>query len=332
MTTAMSVAELSLEFRSINEPQPGPRLRDVFEAHWPSYHRWLLKRTHVGPSEAECAAQLRAHMPELVPTYESLLGVVGREEQRARFLSLYAPTPIIRGCSQAICMNGNNPVLVRNYDHAPHLCDGVVLATQWGGVGVHALTDCLWGALDGVNDAGLVVALAFGGRKTVGNGFAASLIVRYLLQTCTCVREARIALARLPVYMAYNFTVLDRSGEHVTAYTSPDRPAVFEVIPVSTNHQCSVEWPEYARFTQTVERYPCLARLVDQHAGHAQVIEACLQPPPYRTEYQRGSGTLYTVKYDPHSMDVSMYWRGTSAVISPEDSRPARIRITYHAE
>jgi predicted choloylglycine hydrolase len=330
--TAMSVGELSLDFRAVVEPQPGAQLRDAFEAHWPSYNRWLFKRVDPGPSQAECAAQLRTHMPELAPMYESLLDVVGREEQRARFLSLYAPTPIIRGCSQAVCMNGDGPVLVRNYDHAPQLCDGVVLATEWGGVRVHAITDCLWGALDGVNDAGLVVALAFGGRKAVGMGFAASLIVRYLLQTCTCVRDACIALNRLPVYMAYNFTMLDREGKHVTAYTSPDRPAVFEMDPVSTNHQCSVEWPEYASFTQTVERYTCLARMVDQHAGHAQVIEACLQPPLFRTEYKRGSGTLYTVKYDPHSMDVSMYWRGTSAVISPEDSRPARIRITYHAE
>ena len=46
------------------------------------------------------------------------------------------------------------------------------------------MSDCLWGLLDGVNDAGLAVSLTFGGRRDVGDGFAIPLVVRYLLETC----------------------------------------------------------------------------------------------------------------------------------------------------
>lgn len=180
-----------------------------------------------------------------------------------------------------------------------------------------------------MNDAGLVVALSFGGRKAVGLGFSSSIIVRYFLQTCATVKEAKAALSRLPVYMSYNFTVLDRSGEYITAYTAPDRPAVFDHVEVSTNHQQRVEWPEYAQFTQTVERQAHLAKTIAGRSDLDRVIEAFLKPPLFRYEYTKASGTLYTVAYDPHSINVSMYWHGVSAVISPDSVEPIRVRINY---
>ena len=65
----------------------------------------------------------------------------------------------MRGCSQAVWTGFGGPALVRNYDHAPHLFDGLVLRSAWREMPVLAVTDCLWGALDGVNGAGLCVAL-----------------------------------------------------------------------------------------------------------------------------------------------------------------------------
>ena len=60
------------------------------------------------------------------------------------------------------------------------------------------MSDCLWGLLDGMNDAGLAVSLTFGGRRALGDGFGIPLVVRYLLETCDDVAEARETLARLP--------------------------------------------------------------------------------------------------------------------------------------
>lgn len=324
-----SAVELSLEFRAISEPEPGPLLREVFREYWPGYSRWMTKHPAGWPGIDECRHRLRDCMPELMPVYEELVELVGGSDEAARFLALWSPTPIIRACSQAVCTGYGAPMFVRNYDHAPHLCDGVVLAARWNGVSTHVMTDCLWGALDGVNEAGLVVALAFGGRRAIGPGFGASLIVRYLLQTCTDVREAAAALRRVPVYMPYNFALLDRSGAYATAYAGPDRPTVFDHDPVSTNHQHGVEWPEYARFTHTIERRERLSALVADEREASEVIGAFLAPPLYRDQFRRASGTLYTVAYTPGRMELSLFWPEQHAVISPDDRTPARVLVRY---
>ena len=116
------------------------------------------------------------------------------------------------------------------------------------------MSDCLWGLLDGINDAGLAISLTFGGRRDVGDGFAIPLVVRYVLETCDTVAEARAALARIPVHAPQNLTLLDRSGEYLTAYVGPGRPAEFHALAATTNHQGKVEWPEYAQAIRTVER------------------------------------------------------------------------------
>ena len=60
---------------------------------------------------------------------------------------------------------GEAPALVRNYDYSPDLCEWVVLSTAWTGLRVLGMSDCLWGLLDGMNDAGLAASLTFGGRR-----------------------------------------------------------------------------------------------------------------------------------------------------------------------
>jgi len=284
------------------------------------------------PTLAQCKAQLAAHMPELVSVYDSILDVVGHDQDRARFLSLWSPTPILRACSQAIMNTRTGPVLIRNYDHAPHLCDAIMLSSQWGadgGMKTHVMTDCLWGALDGVNDAGLIVALSFGGRRAIGPGFSASLVLRYLLQTCATVREACEALRRVPVYMSYNFTMLDRSGAHLTAFASPDRPLSLDLSPISTNHQRTVEWPEYAEFSQSPQRRERLASIVESDPSPESVVDAFLAPPLYRNQFRRASGTLYTVVYSPNDLSMSLHWPGRSERVEPGATDSPSLVVRY---
>jgi hypothetical protein len=44
----------------------------------------------------------------------------------------------------------------------------VVLGSAFTGRRVVGVSDCLWGLIDGMNDAGLAASLAFGGRRAVG--------------------------------------------------------------------------------------------------------------------------------------------------------------------
>jgi predicted choloylglycine hydrolase len=120
-------------------------------------------------------------MPEIYGDYTDLVEAVGGGDLEARFLSHWCPPPLVTACSIAI-LGGPNPVIIRNYDYPPSLCDALALRTHWSGRGVIGMSDCGWGLMDGANDHGLAVAISFGGRRETGRGFGIGLVVRFLLQ------------------------------------------------------------------------------------------------------------------------------------------------------
>lgn len=298
-----------LDFRAIDEREPGPKWRALFEEFWPAYERWFLRDGDTArPTYAESLRAMRRDMPELLPTYERLTNLAGGGDRAARFLSLYCPPKFMTGCVQAIWLDGEF-ALVRNYDYLPRLCDGVILRSGWSGASVIAAVDCLWGVLDGMNEHGLVVALSFGGRPVVGDGFGVTLILRYVLETCESAREARATLARLRPHMTYNVSVLDRDGHWFQAYLAPDRPAEFTRRRIATNHQGPVEWPEYARASATLERAAWIeARLADPDASLDAITQRFLEPPLYRRDFGGVGGTLYTAVYRPGRGEVEFRW------------------------
>ena len=91
---------------------------------------------------------LREHLPELLPTWERLVELVGGGDLEARFLSLYDPPAFLAGCTQALWTH-RTPALVRNYDYAPHQFDGLILRSAFNGTATVAMSDCVWGVLDG---------------------------------------------------------------------------------------------------------------------------------------------------------------------------------------
>ena len=200
-------------------------------------------------------------MPELVDTYEELVAAVGGGDLEARFLSHWCPPPLLTACSLAV-WDRERHLLVRSYDYPPLLCDTTVLASTWAGTRVVAMTDCVWGAVDGVNEHGLAVAIAFGGRPVVGTGFGIGLVVRYVLQVASDVREALEVLARVPVQLAYNVALTDASGGGAIAMVGPDRPMTVMAGRTAGNRQGATEWPEHAVFCATEEREAALAALV----------------------------------------------------------------------
>lgn len=296
---------VSLDMRVIAEAQPGAALQDVFSEYWPAYRKWMARSKTTDMDL--CVHMLRTHMPELLPVFDRLRSWFDGDPAVARFLTLYNPPRMVRGCSQLVREGEQGPELLHTYDHHPDLFDGVVLESAWSGRGTLVVTDCLWGALDGINGAGLTVALAFGGRRQMGDGFAAPLVVRYLLETCDTVSEARMALRRLPVFMSYTFAVLDAVGDFCTAFLAPDRDARFVERRASTNHQGTVEWPEYARHVHSVDRLRRLESLLEDSTD-AETQQQFLSPPIWRTEYARGSGTLYASRYAPSERRMDLLW------------------------
>jgi predicted choloylglycine hydrolase len=299
-----------LTFHAVREDQPGERWRELFDEFWPCYEEWFAKEGDAArPTYAKCRDALRTHMPELVPLYEKLVDLAGGGDRVARFLSLYRPTPYLSGCSQAIWTRGGDAVLLRNYDYSPDYCDGVFLRSAWTGPATIASTDCLWGVLDGVNERGVAVALSFGGRKIVGDGFGLPLILRYVLEMAATTDQAIAILSRVPSHMAYNVSVCDAAGHGATVRVAPDHVASVSPTAVATNHQHEIEWPEHAMFTETVERARFLeACLADGRETRQTLAGRFLESPLYRTSYDRAWGTIYTAVYDCVRRTVEYRW------------------------
>lgn len=307
-----------LTYYAIDEPWPDSAWQDLFHTTWPAYRSWYLRHGAADRPDLETAStMLSTHMPELVPVWRRLVELAGGAELPSRMLTLYNPPAFLVGCSQAVHHvrrpDGTEPALVRNYDYAPQLSERVVIGSAFTGRRVIGMSDCLWGLLDGMNDAGLAASLAFGGRRVVGTGFGIPLVIRYLLEVCDTTEQARVVLSRLPVHMAYNVTVVDRSGDYFTAFLGPDREPGFVRQRCATNHQEHLDWPEQAQATRSLVRQAMLTSLLDDRGVDLDdLIARFLSPPLYSTTYELGFGTLYTAVYRPAELTVEYHWPGST--------------------
>jgi predicted choloylglycine hydrolase len=300
-------------FRAIAEDAPGPGLGRLFDATWPAYRSWFLRDGEdARPSFSQCARALRTHAPELVPAYERLVELVGGGDLEARFLSQWDPPPFFAGCSVAGWIRDDRPGLVRNYDYVPALCETTLLASRLSSRRTLAMSDCIWGALDGVNEDGLAVALSFGGRKAYGRGFAVTLLLRYLLEHCGDVATALEAVRAVPVNLSYNIELVDRTGNAALVHVSPDRE--LEILPgrvYAANRQGATEWHEHAVMSETVAREAALAVAFDDPLlTRDQLEQIFLTEPVYRPLSRHTWGTVYTASYDTVTPGVRVLWPG----------------------
>lgn len=302
-----------LTFYGIRESVPGPRWRQLFDATWAGYRDWYSSEGESARPSLELAyGMLRRHMPELTDTWERLVELTGGDKTAARMLTLYDPPRFLPACSQ-IALTGDTPMLIRNYDYRPDLCERVVFSSAFTRRRVIGSSDCLWGLLDGMNDAGLVVSLAFGGRRGVGEGFGIPLIIRYILEVAETIEEAVAVLSRVPVNMAYNLTIMDRDADTASVFVAPGvEPELFPQCP-ATNHRGTVpEDVDHARRFRSVERQRALIALQAHHPDPDTAISAFLQPPLYNTAYGVGFGTMYTAAYRPNDEVVDYVWPGST--------------------
>ena len=309
---SLALRGVPLTFYSVAEPVPGPAWQRLFRSTWPPHRR---AGTSAGrPARTglpACRRMLATHMPELVPTWERLVELTGGDPLAAQMLTLYNPPPYVTGCSQAVHL-GAERALVRNYDYAPELFERVVLGSSFTGRRVVGTSDCLWGLVDGMNDAGLAVSLAFGGRPTTGTGFGIPLVLRYVLEVCDSAGQARHTLARLPVHMPYNVTVADRAGDYFSVFLDPASEPVFTASPIATNHEPAPA-PGNVGAPRSRERWDLLASLVDDPGlDLEQLVRRFLEPPLHSGAYELGFGTLYTAIYRPADLAIEYRWPGSS--------------------
>ncbi len=298
-------------FSAIHQTGVNTAFQSIFQRHWPAYKSWYQakKQAQINPVELKKSVRaLKNTMPELLPTYQQLLAHTGDDPVAAQFLTLHQPPAYLINCSQVV-LTEDEPVLIRNYDLSPDLSENLITHSQFGERRIIGTNECLWGFDDGMNEAGLVVSLTFGGRKVVGDGFGIPLILRYVLETCETVAEGVAQLKRIPSHMAYNVTLLDKSGRYATVLVSPDREAVVLNEPCATNHPQQVEWPEQAAFSRTVERKQHLQHLLSERSMNARrMVQHFLQAPLRSDHYEQNFGTVYTAEYRPLRGEMTYHW------------------------
>ncbi|MEZ5934559.1 MAG: C45 family peptidase [Alphaproteobacteria bacterium] len=329
----------TLTFRSLTEEAPGAAWRSVFAHGWPGWREWFLRRGGEDrPSLHEAERRLCRHMPEFVAVWESLIDAAGADDHAARFLSFWQPPRYLVNCSQMALVDAEGPLLIRNYDLDPTLNEARVFKTRWKHRAVMGMVEGMAGLADGMNRSGLALSLAFGGRAVCGAGFGVPLILRYVLEVCTNVADAIEALRAVPCHMAYNVTLIDRSGARATVMLAPDHPPFVSAQAHATNHQLGVEWPRHGRLTRTLERAARLESLAAS-VGHGPcgscentLASAFLAPPLFSDRYGEGFGTVYTTAYRPLDGSMTLYWPGERPWRFSFDDYPREVRrITYDA-
>ena len=300
------MTDMTLNFDAVDEAQPGPKWATRWARSWPAYEAWFIARGgDTGPSRTDCRDALQCHMPELLPVYDKLVAIGGGSDRAARFLSTWCPPQYLGGCSLAAMSDGTDIRLVRNYDLSPDLNEGLLLRTAWTGRAVMGMVEFLWGLSDGINDAGLSVALAYGGRTQTGTGFGITTILRYVLETCDTVDHALAVLARVPSHMAYNVVIADASGRTASVELSPGGGMTRMPHAIATNHQSGNTRADRPAFTRTHERHTHLRQM---RTSPRSLNRQFLSRPLLQDRYREGFGTLFTASYDPAARSMSLLW------------------------
>ena len=323
---------MRIEFNCISElGAPGPKFKKLFDTYWPEYKSWLDDNTLTYlPSLDTSIAALKEFMPEMLPVYQKLCKLVDADPLAAQFLTGFQPPPYLSACSQAVLVK-DEIQLVRNYDFHHSLLEGTLFLSSWHGKKVMATTDCIMGAIDGMNENGLAISLTFGGRKVVGEGFGIPFILRYVLEFCNSTEEAVKALLRIPSHMSYNLTVVDKDGVYKTILLSPDSAPIVTNDGYTTNHQTKVEWLANATFNKTIERAKFLGELMKKPALDANALaDAFLKKPLYNNMFSKGFGTLYTVDYRPLAGTTQLRWLDNSILQSFDNFTEVNTLVRYY--
>jgi predicted choloylglycine hydrolase len=273
------------------------------QAAWPQVQQYTGEEVRTPEGAARAREMFATLMPELVPVLDRLTAQLDRHDGDLALIQI-GWKPFYAGCT----VSGAPRTLLRNYDFPVDECDRTIVSSHFLRP-VIGMGDTLWGLLDGMNDAGLAVALTFGGRFVDGWGFSVLVVVRYLLETCDTVDEALAALDRLPMHLAQNLVLVD-SEQAVTVYLGPDIPTPVRSaepsLSCATNHQHLPVPEQQENESRTQQRLATIREATAQ--GTKAALDALLRPPVYADGFDEGHGTVYTAAYHPAEGRVTYHW------------------------
>jgi len=177
-----------------------------------------------------CLPAYRQFFPEIL---EEIRGLA--EGQRcppellqAVLFSMYAIPPACQ-CSCFAVADGDHILLGRNSDFLTaleKLNANAVYRFSGGSYHFTGNTTAFVEMEDGVNEHGLAVGLTSVYPVTVGPGFQAGLLLRFLLEKCRTTEEAIDSVRRLPIGSAQTLTVADAAGDIAVIECNSERTAI----------------------------------------------------------------------------------------------------------
>lgn len=282
----------------------GEKLREspYFKKHAPLYNR--MRQKYV-VDVAAIQSLFEQFAPPLIDEIQGLADALALDLPAAylHFAGYYAN--IRSGCS--IMLEPN--YIVRNYDNAPSTYDGrfVFFAPSDGGYATAGPTMQITGRMDGMNEHGLSIGYNFVNTKQHGDGFVCNMIGRIVLENCRNITEAVALLKEIPHKHAFNYCLLDASGNSVIVEASARRVETVNSL-VCTNH--------FRTMTEE-NRYR-----MDDSLAREQIMTAALQDAPtlqeayatmndiaagvFATKYGAWDGTLHTTCYVPKALKLTV--------------------------
>ena len=322
--------KLEMIFTAVNEDKPGSKWLSRWNLSWPSYRVWFTSTSKNNISRRQSEAMLSYYMPELMVTYRRMLDLAGGGDLEACFLTQWSPPAYLSGCSIAAVTNDSAMRLVRNYDLAPQLNEGLLMRSCWRNTSVMGMVEFLWGLSDGINAHGLCAALAYGGNQRTAPGFGIALIIRYILETCKTTAEAVTQLGRIPSHMAYNVVVMDNHGVSASIEMKAGG-GIRQVWPsIATNHQASPQIVDRYGLTKTFDRRSFLQTLVAEQTNPVKLADIFLKSPLFQSNYSEGFGTLFTAEYDPSALLQTIHWHYAKWRNSLTSFSERSIRINFN--
>jgi predicted choloylglycine hydrolase len=298
---------------------------------FPAYRAWYKQfNSDIAPSTKDCIKAIRHHMPEMEELFTQLTNLLELQEADSAILSFYCPAPVAFGCSQGVWLQ-QHPVLVRNFDYLPNLNEGRYIHSSWHGVKVMGTLDCLWGLLDGINEYGLSISVTLVGSVRYTEGFAAPIVVRYILEFCRTTEQAVQILMKVPLCTAYNFTIVDEKFTVKTLEINPLKGIYVSNTPVAANHQGETDMFKDPKIYSSILRKNTMLDLL--HSPYSTVesfIHAFGYFPLMTTDHTTGVTTLYTAAYNCLLKSAEYRWQSGAIIYqSIFDFHEAEFNVQY---
>lgn len=211
-------------------------------------------------------------------------------------------------CSMLAIANQNNIIFARNSDFQTKiekLTDSTFYKLNKG-YSFIGNTTAMIQIEDGINEKGLACGLTFVYPTVKAEGFNAGFLIRYILEKCENVKEAKEFLETVPIGSSQNIIIVDRFGYILSAELNClcKKISILRDFSYKTNHFTENEMLEYVYAGEdnifSHKRYETLKNEIYSNYQIQDVLELIRGDRGFLCQYDRKKGfdTIWSSVYD----------------------------------